>query len=284
MADNDNSAWSSYLSKVSDWFADPKNDVSKYLGDAPQLQHYPTPQEATEGQGVSYGTGNESFDSGNVAKIFGLQDPPYFKMVKGKPTPVGPGQFVPTASTDLGLDTSQITDFADAHNKLMDLTDPKNKPIADRVGKAFGQAQLAAVHNPIAAVGYDPHSIVMDAVTGPTNIEGVTYGKSIWTNLEDPSTIIHESTHRGLNILSETYPEAKQILQKVNQEPMVRYLMATRAGDPEKEGGNIDKKQRQDAITKYTTDFSAKGRQADLKRLEELAQDYIKNQRTQGPK
>ena len=64
----------------------------------------------------------------------------------------------------------------------------------------------------------------------------------------DPSAIVHESMHRGIAKLRQDPEVAKLLNNLPSEELLVRYLMATQAGDPEKTGGTIDQQQRKTAL------------------------------------
>ena len=73
--------------------------------------------------------------------------------------------------------------------------------------------------------------------------------------------------------------------QLPNEEMVVRWLMNSKGGDPEGKAGDIDAKQRQDAINMFSNGNSnATARQNALKQLEELAiQDRLTRSRRAGP-
>jgi hypothetical protein len=135
---------------------------------------------------------------------------------------------------------------------------------------------LAAARDPIAALGFDPKNTVMDVLSKPTTLYGMTVtwrdGKPVnpiktavnvaSENFEKvPSTIVHESIHRGMEILRREAPETMkeftdiydrwgqakaQGLSSANAEEfLVRHIMTTVMGDPEAESAG---KQRTQAM------------------------------------
>lgn len=119
---------------------------------------------------------------------------------------------------------------------------------------------------------------------------GGAYSKkkdAIYANIDaiDPSSVLHESIHRGLNRLRENSPEAKELLRDLPEEATVRYMMYKYAGDPEGKGGTIDSKQRQSGIDLYSGAAAWDGRrQKKLERLMEIAANMRKEQRPGGPR
>ena len=186
---------------------------------APPLAHYPDAADvAAARQGdFSYGSGNEAFNSGRTANLLGIP-------AKG--------------------------------HYLSELSDPRAgnpAPGTPDTGQNYEAAQLAINRSPIAALGYDPHRINLDTESGTnTNIVGAYTPDTdrIYSNAAYPSNLVHESTHRGLEMLRQAglvSPELEKRLPK-DEEKIVRYIMATAIGDPEKGRGPSGDKQRSDAL------------------------------------
>lgn len=109
----------------------------------------------------------------------------------------------------------------------------------------------------------------------------------IYANIEkaDPSSVLHEAIHRGIKIAKEKSPEARQIMDNLpNEEYVVRYIMASQAGDPEaKSVGNVSESQRDTAIKAFSGSSGEVFKQR-LDRLMEIAAEIHKDQRPRGPR
>lgn len=95
-------------------------------------------------------------------------------------------------------------------------------------------------NNAIAALGFDPNQIALDMSPDETNLGGfydpdkdVVFAKG----KTNPESLVHESIHRGISALKDSGMLTKQELALVkssgDQETAVRYIMATRMGDPD---------------------------------------------------
>lgn len=173
-------------------------------------------------------------------------------------------------------------------SKNVDLTKLSNIGDRAKIATLYAQGALAANRSAIALMGFDPTQTDLSVGVGKTNIAGAfdpTSGK-IWMNAETegraPSTIVHESIHKGLAKLKSLAPEAKEIMKRLpNEELVVRYMMATKMGNPEEGTGDISDKQRKSALALFDID---KRYVKDLERLEELAAEARQTQRPRGPR
>jgi hypothetical protein len=109
------------------------------------------------------------------------------------------------------------------------------------------QAYTATRNNAIAALGFNPRRTAIDMSKNDTNLAGfyspkqdTVYAKG----LTNPESITHESIHRGINMLDQagllTPEESKFMDNGNNQEMAVRYIMATKMGDPDNHNNNGD--------------------------------------------
>ena len=239
---------------------------------ADPVTSYPTPEDAAYARkyDFGYGTGNEPYIQGNVARIVGAQ--------RGK-------SFAPMSAE--GLTTGEATDLAldDRGSRNLDLRTPATDAIGDQLGTTMAQAALAANRIPVANLGFDPGRAAVDVKMGEGNMAGI-YSPSkdsmyVSANVSDPSAIVHESIHRGLNKLKQD-PAMAELLKKLpNEELIVRYLMATQAGDPEKNGGPVDKQQRSSAM--YVLGQSGMYKK-ELEQLNRAAEDAYAARRPGGPR
>ena len=196
-----------------------------------RLSQYPTPADIANARtyGVGYGTGNEGFIEGQTARGWSVPRPG-----EQQARPIGI-QDVPNAG------------------KLA--TDPQlNNPIrsTQELMDNYMAAQLAILRSPISALGYDPRKAAMDLKSGKNVSVAGIYSPdkdSIYSNLDFPSNIVHESTHRGLKMLRDAGVVPKSLWERLpGEESIVRYIMAFHMGDPEKGRGEESEKERSGAL------------------------------------
>lgn len=152
------------------------------------------------------------------------------------------------------------------------------------------RAALAANRNPVAALGFDPRHITLSN-DGNLTIAGAYKpgSDSIWAAADDAATLVHESMHRGLEILRKERPDLKETIDKLGKEEyVVRYMMYKYAGDPEGGGGSIDKQQRQTGIQKFekSGDLPVDNYAENNKNLQTIldaAQDVLNTRAHKGP-
>lgn len=240
---------------------------------APPLVSYPTTEDAAFAResGFAYGTANEPYVENKMARV--LATPVWDR--EAKRWTVRPRS---ASGMSLGQATSAVDDGGAVNVEL-----GNEQKLRKLLMEYYGRAALAANRSSIATLGYDPSRTVVDTEMGKSNFGGA-YSPSkdaIYAVASDPSAIIHESIHRGLQKLRKN-PEIKDEISKVPEEMIVRYLMAKLMGDPEKEGGSIDKQQRGDAL--HMIDKLGSGKDRIVKFLEEAAQRMIAKQKPGGPR
>jgi hypothetical protein len=261
------------------------------LPPAPPLASYPTPADAAEARkyGFGYGTGNEPYIQGDNARVVG-----YDQVTRYDTTSTGKGKnkrdvltpvksFVPEAAT--GLDTEQAASLAnsDETSRSLDLTDPKNAAVQQDMGTMMAQAALAANRVPAAHLGFDPSRAAID-----TQIKNPTVGglyspddDSMYVARTNPSSLVHESAHRGIKQLKADPALAALFKKLPSEELIVRYLMATQAGDPEKGSGPVADQQRASAM--YVLGQSGMYKR-ELEQLNRAAEDAYARRRPGGPR
>lgn len=244
---------------------------------APPPSDYPSTEDAADARkyGVGYGRGTEGYVQGDVARVRGETVPLPDNRTKlpAKPRPT----FVPTSAE--GHDLSEVTDVGEKTSKNLDLK--KNPETAGIMGDVFARAALAANRAPIAALGFDPGRMVADTQLTNANVGGAFRkdNDSIYFNLTRPEVPVHESMHRGLEMLRQN-PEYKKILDRLpDEEYLVRYLMATQVGDPERTTGKAGLKQRETAMRLFGNGQYDK----EIATLTRAAQDMIAARRPRGP-
>lgn len=243
---------------------------------AKNLSSYPSDEDAAfaRAYGFGYGSGNESHVNGEVARVLG-------EYVKGN--------FEPKTAVGRSLFDIMGAVHNEAKSKNINLLDPKNAYIADRLGQEYAKAALAVNRVPVAALGFDPSRVVVDTEAGKNNkvnIGGAYNEKldSLYSNLSSPGTIVHESIHRGLKKLRKD-PALKEVFDGLpSDEYITRYLMATQSGDPEKGSGDVGDAQRKTGIYFFTTGPKAEEYKKNLDIIERAAQDSIARQRERGPR
>jgi hypothetical protein len=244
---------------------------------APPLSGYPSQDDAREAlkYGFGYGTGNEPYIESHRARIMGD--------TKGK-------QFKARSAAGMMIDDAIKAVDDPQLAKMLDLDKVSNWGLKEKLGTTFAQAALAANRNPIATLGFDPSRTVMDVVMKGANIGGAYEAKrdAIYANIDsvDPSSVLHESIHRGLEKLRQKSPEAAELIKSMGaEEYTVRYLMYKYAGDPEGKSGDIDAKQRKSGIWAFdenSGDWTGKNRKS-MDKLLEIAADLHKQERPRGP-
>lgn len=245
---------------------------------APPLSGYPSQDDAREAlkYGFGYGSGNEPYIEAHRARVMGDSSGKQFRAQSAA------GMMIDKAIS--AVDDEQLS-------KMLDLDKMENWKLKEKLGTTFAQAALAANRNAIATLGFDPNRTVMDIVMEGANVGGAYHKKkdAIYANIDavDPSSVLHESIHRGLQKLREKSPEAAELIKDLPQEEyVVRYMMYKYAGDPEGKGGDIDLQQRKSGIWHFDEnqgDWSGKNRKA-LDRLMEIAADLRAQQRPRGPR
>lgn len=158
----------------------------------------------------------------------------------------------------------------------------------DMVQKIEGNPELAEIYAkgalvsnriPIAKLGFDPDKMNIDTLIGEANIAGLYSSKKdrIYANAMYGSTIVHESIHRGLELLRKEKPELFEgPIKGINEEYIVRHLMATQAGNPEQGRGKAGDDQI--ALAKYIlgpSNSDHKKIMEQLDKITEAAQDKL---------
>ena len=269
------------LSTVLNWLRGPQATPSLGLEAAPALPAYPSSHDADYARNYGFGDNsvNEDYLNNNKARVLGVTQTFQEPTKKGKGSTTRE-MFLPVS----GAGSNGKTLMNDVNSADIDLN--KDPRMQGQMRNVMMQAALAANRSPIAAMGFDPSRVVMDTEIKNPNVGGLYRpGEDrMYVPLPLHDSIVHESTHRGLTKLREKYPDQVTAIagniSPNNEEMVVRWLMNSRAGDPEGFGGKGDARQRQEAIDM----FANKKNQEVVRKLEELAiQDRLTRSRRSGP-
>jgi hypothetical protein len=251
---------------------------------APPLASYPSSEDAEYARksGFGYGTSNDAYAAGDVGRIFGTTDK------SGR-------NFTPQSAQ--GLLTTQATDSVDDPRLSQNVNLRTSPGLPGNVGDTLTRAALAVNRMPVANFGFDPSRAVFDTRMENPNIEGVYNPKSdniyaVAGQIADPSSIVHESLHRGLQKLRDHAKEtedgrlAEIFKQLPREELIVRHLMQSQAGNPEAVGTGKDGiKEREAAKSLFDDTFwGNRGRRTSIEDLNRYAEDAYAKRRPGGPR
>ena len=161
----------------------------------------------------------------------------------------------------------------------------KTMPISREQSDDLMAAKLAADKSPVAALGMDLTKVHYSPPgKGPAlTIRGAFAPKQdiMWADGVAPSSIVHESIHRGMNELRKAKPdEFKKIAGDWEEEILSRALMLKYYGDVEVPGTDETIIQRQINPARKVLEKAPDV----LEKLEQLAQEEIKTRKPMGPR
>lgn len=245
---------------------------------APPLAQYPTQHDADYARNYGFGDNsiNEDYLNNSKARVLGFPVP-VSEPVKGK-KPASREVFVPAS----GVGSGGAELLNPENSSVVDLNQTSNSSLQGQLTNTMMRAALAANRNPISALGFDPSKVVVDSLVQNPTVGGFYRRKDdgIYSSLSPDDSIVHESTHRGLQKLREQYPDKAEALlgrgKSPDEESVVRWLMHSLAGDPEGRNGTVDAKQRQHALDLYNSPYHVDYNE-NLSQLQELAIDAMKN-------
>lgn len=240
-------------------------DGGPQVNDLParKLEQYPNKEDIEFGRamGADYGTGSEAFARGEIASTF-----------RG-------GDFLPV-TTDVAVDPDQRQMRTKAQMK------PElNTALADTIMAG----QMASKRSAVASLGFDPRFM---ALSGPGARERLGVGGAtdaakpynMWASADFPEVVVHESMHRGLNILRDAGIIDKDLDRKLpSDEMVVRYLMMTEMADPEKGGGSAADRQRERARDIFEKLLGSTEATDALEELNKRAQKFYAKRNPGGP-
>jgi hypothetical protein len=177
-------------------------------------------------------------------------------------------------------------------NKTLDV--PPQYKEDPRVKDYYLKAALATKRSALAALGFDPSKVAADFQRDPSHVNILgTYRPETdqtYANALEPSTIVHESIHRGIEKLRDSPHWQKQWgpLSDDYNEYAVRWLMENRMGDPE---GEFIKKNPHANFSKLQKDSARKifsnpkaNLTKDLAAMEAAAAQYLAAKQPRGPR
>jgi hypothetical protein len=163
----------------------------------------------------------------------------------------------------------------------------------------YAKAALASEGSALAKLGFDPNRTALDVTRDPTNVNVLGFHRpssdEIYANARTPSAIVHEGVHRGIQKLRES-PFWDKGFQPDDEELLVRHLMQTKMGDPEKgEDAAISATKNRPIVGLQQQEMaralfdpnrsSFAGKRLDkLKDMEEAAANYIAQKHPGGPR
>lgn len=108
------------------------------------------------------------------------------------------------------------------------------------VADSFAQAALASRSSALASLGFDPRRVTTHARKDKFNISGAFFPTQdeIWTSGDHPSTVLHESLHRGIQKL-----KGEVEIPEEDEELIVRRMMQRMYNDVERGGGDVNDQQ-----------------------------------------
>jgi hypothetical protein len=227
------------------------NDVRKAVyGYGPYPVNYPTSEDAARARA-------NNLEYGSPAASFGK------KNVKSQVAP--------------------LSEVANSFNESRPLR-TKSQYQTVEAGEVMYRDWLAARRSPTSSLGFSPFKTAYtDNPTGRLNIGGMYDPKSeddprrspIWFDLNNPSSQVHESMHRGINLLRRAGKLPFPVSQH-EDEMLVRALMLRHFGDVEKQPGMLRHPQIDEAARTITD--------KQLDDLENAAADYLAEKRPMGPR
>ena len=218
---------------------------------------YPTKEEGEAALDYTMGqdTGNEAFMKGEAGRTY-------------------------RSDAKFGKDVDQFYNI----RRLTEDASPEDK---GRMAEAFQRAEVASKRSAVAGLGYDPHKVSGDWVR--SNLGGEYDAKTdrirwMFTTPDNESALIHESVHRGFKLLRDQSAEAREIFNRtpINEEMFVRYIMATKMGDPENNPNHSGSVAQRGEALKLFEKYGSVSK--DLARLEEIAAELKKEKRPGGPR
>lgn len=130
---------------------------------------------------------------------------------------------------------------------------------------ALYQAYLAAQRSALAKLGFDPrHMITTPSGDYESSVTGsyIPDNDTVWTQAEyAPSNPVHESMHRGMDILRKEYRGDKNLPSNAGEERTVRQMMLNQYGPVEEE---------RNPTAVRAARFDLENFRDDMKRLQEI--------------
>ena len=235
---------------------------------AEPLKSYPSVEDAEQARAGGYGYGDpqSAYIEGKAGNVIGRTypgrkvDPFIPKMPQAGPLPKVWDNPQVNLTGQAGVSSGLLKDQQDAHTR----------------------ASLASNYVPIAALGLEGRNTTanMSGVKGMSALGAYSPSKDkIYFDNTDPSSLLHEGTHRGIEMLRnrpEVSPDVrKRLTESGGEESFVRQLMMDYAGDPEQLPQDLMQKR-----VARTTPMPQK----DIAELNALVAQMMKERRPRGPR
>ena len=166
--------------------------------------------------------------------------------------------------------------------KIVAKLKPSEGRVTQETADALYQAYLAAQRSAVAMLGFDPrHMVTSPSGEYEASVSGAYAPEvdKIWTQAEGAaSNPVHESMHRGFDILRKSEPKSPDIPSSGSEERVVRELMANTYG-------NVEEKRNPEAVKNardyLENNYSERQR---LSKIEKMAADLIAKRHPAGPR
>lgn len=178
----------------------------------------------------------------------------------------------PTAGDVPGLDPKYVKNMKSTEGRVTAETQ-----------KALYQAYLAAQRSALAKLGFDPRRMITspesDYVSSSTGVY-IPEDDIMWVQPEyAPPNAVHESMHRGMEILRKNDPkELKESQGWRNEETIVRQMMLDKFGPVEEERNPEAVERAREGLKVFTQDKKR------LDELEKMAAKLIAKRHPAGPR
>jgi hypothetical protein len=274
-------AETSTIDQILGWLRGPTPTPSLGLEKAPPLASYPSQHDADYARNYGFADNsiNEDYLNNNKARVLG-QTIPELEPATKKQVAKKRELFLPASG-----DNSSTTELTDPQNStVVDLNkgnSSNGNELQGNLTNVMMRAGLAANRSPITAVGFDPSKVIVDSLIQKPAYAGLYSAKrdTAYSALSPDDAVAHESTHRGIQKLREFYPaKADEILAKLpDGEMIVRWLMKTKAGDPENQPWDVQQKNEASELFGKPDHWISNARNVKaLNDLEELAIYHMK--------
>lgn len=243
----------------------------------PLANEWPSDEETISAFKNGFGYGQqETLLSGELGRVLGVDRPVTKKGKRNVSTTVE--EFVPVSGIDVGK-LSVLTEVAGAGDnrlsRIMELPPEAKMEVA--------KTAIMANRIPLAALGFDPSKVLLDISDRKLNVAGA-YSPTkdgIYARPQIVGTILHESLHRGMELLKKARPDLTSRINALDEEMVVRFLMSSQGGDVEGKSGEADKKQRDRGVAMFQNNKEAI---ALFKELNEAASELVSSRRPMGPR
>lgn len=159
----------------------------------------------------------------------------------------------------------------------------------------YARGALAAKRSALATLGFDPAVVAADLERDPdkVNLLGASRDNEIYANARHPSTLVHESIHRGIDRLKASpfwKPEFNQYDSKDNynnNEHIPRYVASRKLGEADWNdnwGAYSNPQLRKNALSHFEESVGAQRNKRILDDMEMAASRYMASRNPRGPR